>query len=300
MKAFLGDAVMTYPLISAIEANCPEVIVLTSNPVAQVLQTDQGQRVFRPLPKSKKTRDVLKHAMEIRRLRCDAAVMVNHSVRSALVAKLAGIKKRIGHPQEHRGWLLTDRVPYDQVRFESICNGELCGPLGITPPVENPVLWLSETEKARGRELIEGATFGLQPGARFTAKRVPYEVTAEVARRLIAKGERPILMGGPDEKASEEKLQALLEAPLPSLVGKTNIRETMGALASLKGMLGSDTGLMHLAVGSGCASVQVFGPTPASKWGHAYGRNRVIQAAGGDMANTDLEEVFAAVESLLH
>jgi heptosyltransferase-2 len=48
---------------------------------------------------------------ELRRRRFDWAVLLPNSFRSALIARLAGAKRRIGYDRDGRGWLLTDRLP---------------------------------------------------------------------------------------------------------------------------------------------------------------------------------------------
>src|SRR5690606_19689918 len=46
----------------------------------------------------------------LRRDRFDLAVLLTNSFRSGLVARLAGIPRRLGYARDGRSWLLTDRV----------------------------------------------------------------------------------------------------------------------------------------------------------------------------------------------
>ncbi len=48
---------------------------------------------------------------DLRRRRFDWAVLLPNSFRSALLVRLAGVKRRIGYARDGRGWLMTDRVP---------------------------------------------------------------------------------------------------------------------------------------------------------------------------------------------
>ncbi len=72
----------------------------------------------------------------------------------------------------------------------------------------------------------------------------------------------------------------------------------MGALANLKVVVGSDTGLMHLAVG-GCPTVTAFGPTNADKWGHDYLPHHVVRVYKGQMRSANAEEILEAAISAL-
>jgi ADP-heptose:LPS heptosyltransferase len=83
------------------------------------------------------------------------------------------------------------------------------------------------------------------------------------------------------------------------LAGKCSIRETMGLLAGLRLTAGSDTGVMHLAAGVGCPTLTVFGPNPASKWGHLYPPHRVIEACGGDIKTVSAADLVGAADSAL-
>ncbi len=47
----------------------------------------------------------------LRAERFDAAVLLPNKFRAALIARLAGAKRRIGFNRDGRGWLLTDRIP---------------------------------------------------------------------------------------------------------------------------------------------------------------------------------------------
>jgi ADP-heptose:LPS heptosyltransferase len=84
-----------------------------------------------------------------------------------------------------------------------------------------------------------------------------------------------------------------------NLVGKTGIRDSLGTLANLNLMIGSDTGLMHMAAAVGCPSITVFGPTPRAKWGHQYPPHQALQAEGGTMENTSAEAVLEAARRQL-
>lgn len=56
-------------------------------------------------------RDFRDFVWDLRRRRFDWAVLLPNSFRSALLARLAGAKRRIGYDRDGRGFLLTDRLP---------------------------------------------------------------------------------------------------------------------------------------------------------------------------------------------
>lgn len=299
MKTYIGDAVMVAPILPPLETAFREVKILTYGVVDQVLWSPARERVFIKPPKTRSLAEVLRQAKELRRQRFDAALLINHSFRSALTVFLAGIPVRVGHDKEMRRRLLTHPVAYDEAVFEAWSSYDLLKPFGIDAERERPRLPITEEERRKGREMLQGATVGLQPGARYVEKQIPPDVTAAIGKALQADGHRIALLGGPDEAESADRMAELLGGNVVSLVGKTNVRGTLGALSELELMIGSDTGLMHLAAASGCPTVTVFGPTPARKWGHDYPPHSVLQAPDGQMANTSADAVLEAARRKL-
>jgi len=294
MKTYIGDAVIASPILPVLEREFSEIQILTAGVIDQVLWTPDRERKFLKLAPAKKVREVLAQARLLRAERFGIAMIVNHSFRSALIARLAGIPVRIGHIKEKREFLLTHRVPYSETEWETHANFNLLKPLGLAYEEALPVLPLRPEEVAEGKRAVDGATVGLQVGARFPEKQLPVGHSVEIAKALLGAGHRLVLLGGPDDQAAEAEFQSQIGGQAVSLVGKTDIRGTLGALANLRLMVGSDTGLMHLAAGVKVPTVTVFGPTPSVKWGHHYAPHTVIQAPGGVIANASPKEIIDA------
>ncbi len=291
MKTYLGDAVMTAPTIDALEEAGWETTLLTAPLAAKAL----GHARSIPYTKGRWPWDLMRQARDLRRYGFGACLLVNRSVRAALIARLAGVPVRIGHPTEGRSALLTHAVPEDPARFEAASIADLARPLGVS--IANPVprVLLSLEERAEGDRLRQGADLAIQPGARYDEKRLPFEAIRDAARAWQAEGRRIVTVGGPDERAETDALIAALDDPVIDLVGRCGVRETMAVLAGASTAIGADTGVMHLAVAVGCPTVQAFGPTPAEKWGHAYAPHRVLAAPNGRMAALTAGELMSAV-----
>lgn len=293
-KSYLGDAVMASPVLPALESQFSSVTCLTMGVVDQILAHPTAKRTFIRSKKVRKPNEVFAEAIYLRQERFQVAVIVNHSFRSALTALLAGIRVRVGHAQEFRGPLLSHPVVYGHDDYETQSCFDLLDKLRIPYEFSHPHLSVSEQEMSSVRPLVDGATVGLQPGARFGQKQIPIETSAEIANRLHREGQRVALFGGPDEeKFLADFLSKLSFEPI-NLVGKTSIRETMSSLKHLKVMIGSDTGLMHMAAAVNCPTVTVFGPTPHLKWGHRYEPHTVIAAPDGQISSVPAEQILAA------
>jgi ADP-heptose:LPS heptosyltransferase len=214
---------------------------------------------------------------------------------------MAGIRRRVGHATEGRGFLLTESLRYDPDRFEADCYLDLAAAAGIdVSEAPAPNLYISDEERAVGREMLQGATVAVQPGARYAEKQIPLDCMVEVVSALQQKGGTVAMVGGADEVVAGQALLSHLDRPVVDLIGKCSIRQTLGVLANLRAAIGSDTGLMHLAAGVGCPTITVFGPNSPEKWGHQRPPHRVLLAPGGNMAEVSAHEILAEAEAILN
>lgn len=295
LKGFLGDAVMVTPLLEGLSCQAKlEVHALTAPSVISLLGPSFPQIRFHEQRRLQKPSELLKQAQEMKTLNFDAAIVVNRSFRSALLACMARIPVRVGHGTDRRGLLLTASKPHDLFKYEPLSYLELASLADIklkeVHPVLTPLPDLIEPTKTQ----LDGATIGVQPGARHPWKRLPAPVLAEVVRTLQTDG-KVVLLGGPEEKAFGEALEHELDVKPLNLIGAFSLQESIAATSQLKVMIGGDTGLMHIAAAAGCPTVTMFGPTFASKWGHQYEPHQVLVAPNRQMTEFTAEEILAAV-----
>lgn len=285
---------MATPALKVLAGEFSDRSILVPKHVQTMLSEDQnGYEFITPGP-LRGFSAVWREGFRLRKMGFEVCLLVNRSIRSALVARLAGIPKRIGHNTEQRGVLLTTRVPYSKLRFEGSCYGDLVEAMGIPGDFTRVHLTVTDSEFKRGQELVSGATVGIQPGASFAEKTLPADGLGFVASQLIASGHKVVMVGGREEAPFGEALQACVDSPLVDLIGKCSLRESMGAVASLKACIGGSTGIMHIAAAVGCPTVTVFGPTLSSKWGHNYAPHQSIQIPGGNIKDMDPDAVLKA------
>jgi heptosyltransferase-2 len=290
---YIGDAVLATPLLRALAGSYNRPHVLVAPHLKQLLQEEPGLE-FLDAESGKSVSQFFSQLRTLRGGKYDVALLVNRNVRSALLARLAGIKRRIGFPTEGRGFLLTDRVPYDDIGPEGASYARLGEPLGLAVPTFPPTLSVSDAERALGERLLDGATVGIQPGASWSTRALPTEFAAQIANELSAAGHSVALIGGKDERSFTEALLPKLRKPPADLVGNCKLRETMGALAGLKVFIAADSGIVHTAVALGVPTVTTFSLSPALKWGHDYPPHRVFVAPDRDMTKMDVDGVIAA------
>jgi heptosyltransferase-2 len=221
---------------------------------------------------------------DLRRRDFDKAYVLKRSLSSALIAWLSGAPERIGFETEGRGLLLTRRVPYrhDQHEVENFL--DVLKADGITVEDDFLEVWTSpEEEESAARILTDAGVAAGEQGAAihpFSAvsqRGWPLENFAELAVRLAREPlYRPLILGGPGDVETFNKVKHLFGAGVVDLVGKCDLRKTIALLKKCRLFVGNDSGIMHLAAAAGTPLVALFGPQSPVKFGPWSDHAKVI------------------------
>lgn len=131
-----------------------------------------------------------------------------------------------------------------------------------------------------------------RPGKRWPASRY-----GELARWLVTKGIVPVVVGTAGEAPLAQPIQAAAPETI-DLTGQTSLPELTELTRIAAVAIGNDTGPMHLAAASGCASVVLFSHDSDPKLCAPRGRwVRTLQAA--DLTTLPLSAVSGAVDDAL-
>jgi heptosyltransferase-2 len=203
------------------------------------------------------------------RRRFDAAIVLPHSLKSALVPFFAGIPRRTGFVGEGRLGLLNDARRLDQDALprmvERFCL--LADPPGVARPAETPLPTLT-ADPAETRATL--AALGLDDGRPAVAlcagaeygpaKRWPPAHFAALAQSLAAEGYAPWVLGGPSDAAVGDQIAALAPQAI-NLAGRTSLPQAIDLIAAAGAVVSNDSGLMHVAAALGRPVIGLYGPT---------------------------------------
>jgi heptosyltransferase-2 len=210
------------------------------------------------------------------------ALIPHRSMRSALVARRAGIARRIGFRQSDAPWLLTDRVEYDIARHETARNAALLARAGYATPAGDDLPWLvpgSAREAMRARYAGRGGVIAIAPGSVWPTKRWTPEGYAGLVASLMREGKRPVLIGSGGEL---ELCRAIArQAGLPGeevACGSLSLSETLALIAIAERVVTNDSAPLHLAESVGTPVTAIFGPTvPEFGFGPRAADSRVVE-----------------------
>jgi ADP-heptose:LPS heptosyltransferase len=191
----------------------------------------------------------------------------------AWLAAAAGIPRRIGYAWPETHPFLTEMLPYRTGRHEVQQNATLLE--ALAPGMEAALgqlqyavqpedrAWAAERMREMGRPLV-----AIHPGAGAAVKQWPVANWAAVGQSLVrAKDASIVLSGGPGERSLSAGVAGKMQAPALDLAGQTTLGQLAAIYERCDLVLGSDSGPLHLAVAVGAATVHLFGPVPATKFG---------------------------------
>jgi heptosyltransferase-2 len=281
--AFLGDCVLTLPLLKKIKEVFPgaAVTVVTRPETAGVFSASGlADGIIEDRKKSAPSglAEFNRLAAELRAGGFDAAIVPHRSLRSALLAWRAGIPVRVGFASSAGSLLLTHKVPFSWLLHDVERNLALLSPLAGDLKTPFPRL---QAPAGATFAAADGVAAGVNPGSAWPTKRWPARNWARLIKKLHARsGSRVLIVGGPAEKEWNAEIERLAgpERCL-NLTGKTTMPELMEAIRRLKVFVSNDSGPMHIAVAMGVPAVGIFGPTTRELGFFPYGPgNRVVEA----------------------
>ena len=289
--SFLGDAVLTTPLLSEIRRRFPKakLAVLCTpqaknlfegNPDVDELLTDDKRGVERGLAGMwRKAKDLKSRGFTI-------AISPHKSLRSALLIYLAGIPLRVGFRQSAGWFLYHRRVPRDPACHDVERNLSLLRPFGVDPSTCRRDLRVEVDSRSRAdvehifRSLgvtRDGLIVGVHPGSVWPTKRWTAEGYAELMIHLKEKYRcRILIFGAPEDHPIVNKIQELAGNIGISLAGKINLPQLACALERCDIFITNDSGPMHVAVARGVPVVAVFCATTPSLGFYPYSSKAVV------------------------
>jgi heptosyltransferase II len=266
--SFLGDTVLTTPLLAQL-ANRGPVDVVTTPAAAALLSNHPAVREVIPYDKRGAQRGIIglwRLARRLRKSHYDVALLAQGSWRSAVLVLLARIPSRIGFSTSSGRLLYTKRVPYRDDLHHAARLLMLARPNGREPtPAElQPSLAPGPAERAEVdaflREHGVGADeqlVGVAPGSVWGTKRWPYypELAAELARDA-----RVIVVGSNADSSLAQQIVAAAPGALDA-TGRLSLLASAELIGRCKVLVTNDSAPMHLASAMGTPTVALFGPT---------------------------------------
>jgi heptosyltransferase II len=287
---WVGDVVMATPALRALrQTHAQARIIGVCKPyVAGVLDGapwfDGLEFLDRCGPRQNRWPGV---AWRLRRMRFDLAVLLANTFRSALVAWLAGCRRRVGFVRHGRGVLLTDRFqfaigPAGALRPSPIIDdyNRLAQAVGCPRPGYRMELCTTAADEQKADAVWEKFRLGdrpevicLNPGAAFGASKLwPAESFAQLAQDLAVRRDCKVLvLCGPAERDLARAIVARADRPgITSLADEAlSLGLTKAVVRRSSLLVTTDSGPRHFAAAYDRPVITLFGPTHIA-WTETY------------------------------
>jgi heptosyltransferase-2 len=272
--SFLGDVVLTTPLLAELARRGPVDVVVRPDAAAVLAHNPDVRRVIMYDKRGAHSgaAGVWRMASRLRQLAREdgdarrVAYLAQGSVRSAMLAALGGCRERVGFETSRQARPLYTRVVRyraDRHHAERLWSLAVPGNARPSDDALRPRLYPGYEERRAVSALLGELAGGdpmiaLAPGSVWATKRWPYY--AELAPRLAALGARLVVVGGP---ADGELARAIVDAVPHSIdaTGRLSLLASAELLGRCAALVTNDSAPQHLASAMGVPTVTIFGPT---------------------------------------
>jgi heptosyltransferase-2 len=287
--SFIGDTVLTTPLIAGLAKRGPVDVVVTPASAALLANHPSIRKLY---VYDKRGRDsgaagLLRLARAIdreSRVVADeerdagppgprSAYLAQGSMRSASLALLAGFPRRVGFDSSPARILYSVRIPYDRNAHHAERLWRLANPESAHPPDDMPPprLYPGDAERTAVDALLAGSDDGrpllaLAPGSVWGTKRWPYY--PELAARLAGRFRLAIVGSAEDSDAALAICRAANAQGVVDATGKLSLLASAELIRRADLLVTNDSSPQHLASAMGTPTITIFGPTvPAFGFG---------------------------------
>jgi heptosyltransferase-2 len=267
--SFLGDTVLTTPLITELARRGP-VDVVTTPASATLLRNHPFVRSVVAYDKRGRDRGMLgfmRMAMRLRRIRYETAYMAQGSVRSAALALAAGVARRVGFATSAGRRFCNVKIEYREDLHHAARLLRLAVPeTEIGTRDIRPRLYPGIPERYAVDRLLafhEVADDGpplvaLAPASVWATKRWPYY--ADLARLLRGRA-RVVVLGAQQDAALAEEVRAAAGDDAFSAAGTLTLLGSAELIRRCSVVVTNDSAPQHLASAVGTPTITIFGPT---------------------------------------
>ena len=270
--AFLGDAILTEPLIETIKHNDRDafigIVVIPSN--VDVFSLNPKVDVIIPYDKHGEDNGFLglkKLVSTIRGYRFDYLIAPHTSFRTSTIAFFSKIPTRIGFKEADLSFVYTHRIKKPAGVHEVEKNLALLEPLNFKEYINEIRLYWSAENKRFIEGIFEAHSINssdkvivINPSSVWPTKRWPKEYFKEVAEELTKKGYWVVLIGTQNDIAIADFVKNNNDRII-DLTGKTRIKDLFYLIAWAKLLISNDSAPVHIASAFNTPTIEIYGPT---------------------------------------
>jgi lipopolysaccharide heptosyltransferase II len=274
--SFIGDVVLTTPLIATLAGRGPVDVVATRLGASVLAGNPHVRRliVYDKRGNDKGPSGLLRIARSIRAKDfADVAHLAQGSVRSALLARIAGYKQRVGFDTSAGRLLYTRLIPFQRAQHhaERLLRLALGRDAEVLRNALRPRVYPSDADRDAVDTLLgtvpneERSLIALAPGSVWATKRWPYY--AQLAAALQAT-HRSVVVGSRDDTPLAAEIVRATGGDAIDATGRLTLLGSAELIGRCSAIVSNDSAPLHLASAMNTPTIAIFGPTvPAFGFG---------------------------------
>lgn len=268
----IGDEIFFLPALLSLKKEFPNSkITLALEPRSKSIKdlTDAVDDLFLvDIKRKNKYQELLKLLFFARKENFDIVVSSGGNKFISVLLWFTSIKKRYGYDTGKLSRiLLTEAIPLNKNQYACDMYHDLVKAL-TSIKTDLPVINVPPQEKIQNSVLIHPGVSQMSVQKRMT-KTISPKIWAEVVNKLLEKGRKVILAGGPDDDDCIREMLKLVDTDNPlfeNAYGKTkNIRDLAVLIGKAEQFICSDSAPLHIAVAMQTKTYAIFGPTDDKK-----------------------------------
>lgn len=292
----IGDVLFTTVVIKAIKDNLPNAtigywcnervrnIVENNKNIDKIFALSRGD--IKKIYSRSKLKGIYKSLNLLRSIKkenFDVVFDFSLDHRYGLLAKILGIKKRIGFNYKNRGRFLTHKIDIDGYSTKHVVEYylDLLKFIHIEPKIYTLDLSVSEDSKIKIKNRLNkfgindnDLVIGIVPGAGASwgkdalVKHWPAVNFAHLSDKIINDYRaKIIILGDSSERPVADIIIKTVHRQVVDLVGKTTLEELIAVIDNVEILITNDGGPLHIGVALGKKTVSFFGPVDPKVYG---------------------------------
>lgn len=272
--AFLGDVILSLPLIQVLKNNLPDSCLdfLCIPKTKEILDNNPYINDVIIYDKHSAGNSIAAFNMVVSKIKSsnyDVVISIQRFLRSTLLAKRSGAPKTISYKNSVFSFLYTDTVEYSK-KHEILRVLDLLQPLGFTDiPMVKPELFPSENDKNEVLKVFNGLgikdrnqLISVAPGSVWFTKRFPKEKFVKVLDLMDKEKFKVALIGGSEDvKLCNYIISKTTNNEVYNLAGKLSILQSAQLIKNSSLLITNDSAPLHLANSVGTKVIALFGST---------------------------------------
>jgi len=266
--AFLGDSVLTLPMIQKLKEKFPGSILKvlcipsTKELFESSLYVDQVI-VYDKRGKQKSFWDYLKLIKQINEQKFTRVYSPHRSLRSSVLVLVSGAKESFGFDIASGSFLYRTRIKYFSSKHEVARNLDL---IGYDTSNEKwkilPVVSISSEVETKIKKMIESAgnkkITAVAPGSVWSTKIYPQDYFIEVISSLVSQNYYVVLLGGNDDEKLCSNIAHKFNVGVESFAGKLSVIESIALMKKCSLLISNDSAPTHLGMIADIPTITIY------------------------------------------